>query len=28
VPQNMFRVGFGRKNIEIGLKAWQNHLQH
>jgi aspartate/methionine/tyrosine aminotransferase len=26
VPQNRFRVGFGRKDIEIGLKAWRNHL--
>jgi len=27
VPPNRFRVGFGRKDIEIGLEAWRAHLQ-
>jgi hypothetical protein len=27
VPPNRFRVGFGRKDIEIGLKAWRDHLR-
>jgi len=26
VPPDRFRVGFGRKDIEIGLKAWKDHL--
>ena len=26
VPLDRFRVGFGRLNIEIGLKAWRDHL--
>ncbi|MNV97086.1 hypothetical protein D3C71_1921670 [compost metagenome] len=27
VAQDRFRVGFGRKNIAIGLDAWRRHLQ-
>ncbi|WP_457585886.1 aminotransferase class I/II-fold pyridoxal phosphate-dependent enzyme [Ensifer canadensis] len=27
VAQDRFRVGFGRKNIEVGLAAWRQHLQ-
>jgi hypothetical protein len=26
VPPDRFRVGFGRKDIESGLKAWKDHL--
>ena len=26
VPTDRFRVGFGRRNIETGLKAWRDHL--
>ena len=26
VPLDRFRVGYGRKGIEIGLKAWKDHL--
>jgi aspartate/methionine/tyrosine aminotransferase len=28
VPMDRFRVGFGRKDITIGLNAWRNHLKH
>ncbi|AHK44654.1 MULTISPECIES: pyridoxal phosphate-dependent aminotransferase [Ensifer] len=27
VAEDRFRVGFGRKNIEIGLEAWRQHLR-
>lgn len=27
VAQDRFRVGFGRKDIEVGLAAWRQHLQ-
>ncbi|OCP38550.1 aminotransferase class I/II-fold pyridoxal phosphate-dependent enzyme [Ensifer sp. LC163] len=27
VAQDRFRVGFGRRNIEVGLEAWRQHLQ-